>query len=587
MSLPNYAPTGQVLFGSVPWDNKYTNVRLYSDLSSQYNDIVSRMTLSSSGYKYIARNRTLDVSIEADRMYHCNYCMYKNNSLTDGWIYCFITDVQYVNDHTSRITLETDVFHTYLYNVDWIIPPAFIERETVPSESSKYLLTNEPATNLLYTITGETSKLFKPKGIIIVSADKPKRNDSLIDDIFNPEGYSAEPAQISVYKGIVKGANYYYCPYGDASIPIKDAAQTFINSLTVAGAVESIVCIFTVPEGFSVHIDKDSWNEDDTWNNNIVSNQGYLALPPRGDTVDGYTPLNKKLLYYPYTYCTLTDYQGNKSDLLYEQLDSTNVMLKYVPNEQCSMLVVPDYMGVQYNLNYGFATPCGTQCSWINDTFKTWLAQNSWGIMSDIGEIVSDVISAGTSLGAANAALNNVTTGAHMASSSWGKHTSNSQLRSFAEENVSDAQAHGIAGLSKINDTANTISFMSKRPDHVKGNTSIDLMVATGMQGIRGQRMQVRKEFAEQLDKFFSRWGYSVNRIESVNITSRPSWNYVKTGGAAAKSYNTGAGTKAPFTRGRGTPAAALNIINQAFDRGVTFWHTTSNFGNFNLDNSL
>ena len=145
MALPNYSPSGKILFGSVPWDSGYSNVRLYTSLEEQYNDIATRMTLSSDNYTYIGRNRRLKVAIEADRLYHCNYCMYRNESLTDGYIYCFVSDVKYINDHTSEITLDTDVFQTDLYGVDWQIPACFIERETTPSEDSKYMYSQEPS----------------------------------------------------------------------------------------------------------------------------------------------------------------------------------------------------------------------------------------------------------------------------------------------------------------------------------------------------------------------------------------------------------------------------------------------------------
>lgn len=586
MSLPNYSPSGKILFGSVPWDNNYSNVRLYTNLTDQYNDIASCMTLSSEGYKYIGRNRTLDVAIEADRMYHCNYCMYRNNSLTDGWIYCFITDVQYINDHTSRVTLETDVFQTYLYNVDWTIPPCFVDRETVPSEDTKYLLTSEPQTSLIYTVTDMTEKKFEPQGVIIVTANIAEKNSNVIEDILNPDGYYAEPAQISIYKGIVKGANYYYASYGGSYVSEK--IEQFLNQLTFAGAIDSVVSIFTVPKDITFGL-KSGLNGENSGPNAENVNQGVINLPARGNTVDGYTPRNSKLLYYPYTYCHITDYQGSVSDLLYEQFDDTpRLIFKYVANEECSILALPDrYMGVNHNLDYGFATSCGAQCSWISDTYRTWINQNSVGIMTDVASIVGDVAAAASGLGAANAALSMTTTGKHMASSAWGAHTTNSQLRSFAESEAAQGISSAGSALGKAGDLAAQITYMSKQPDHVKGKTSINLMAATGMQGVRAQRMQVRSDIAQQIDKFFDRWGYTVDRIETVNITSRNYWNYVKTGGAAAKSYNTGAGSSAPFTRGRGTPAAALAVINSAFDSGVTFWHTTSNFGNFSLDNSL
>ena len=113
------------------------------------------------------------------------------------------------------------------------------------------------------------------------------------------------------------------------------------------------------------------------------------------------------------------------------------------------------------------------------------------------------------------------------------------------------------------------------------------LFRSTGIQGFGMQKVCVKAEIAEQIDEFFDRFGYAVERIEAVNITSRPAWNYVKTGGSAPRSLNGGTTSTAPFTRGAGTPAEALDLIRRCFDRGITFWHTTSGFGDYSADNSL
>ena len=142
------------------------------------------------------------------------------------------------------------------------------------------------------------------------------------------------------------------------------------------------------------------------------------------------------------------------------------------------------------------------------------------------------------------------------------------------------------AGASAAGGVAQMMNA-SHQPTTSRGQIEGNTLFSTSAQGVFAYRMVVKSQIAEQIDEFFDRWGYAVNSIEDVNITSRPSWNYVKTVGAAPKSLNGGAGSAAPFSRGRGTPAAALSIIRQAFDNGVTFWHTTSGFGNFKLANSL
>ena len=144
MSLPNYSPQGIIRLGCVPWNSSYTHIRYYGSLDEQLSDIASMCTIATMDYVYIGRNRTIKVDMEADRLYHVNYMMYRNPSITNRWIYCFITDVKYINDHTTELAIETDIFQTYLYGVDWTLPACMIERAHSATESERLMVTPEP-----------------------------------------------------------------------------------------------------------------------------------------------------------------------------------------------------------------------------------------------------------------------------------------------------------------------------------------------------------------------------------------------------------------------------------------------------------
>lgn len=580
MALPNYSPSGKILFGSVPWDNGYTNVRLYTSLDSQYNDIVSRMVLSSSDYSYIGRNRRLKVSIAADRLYHCNYCMYRNDSLTDGYIYCFITDVKYINDQTTEIELETDVFNTYLYGVDWQIPACFIERETTPSESADYLLTSEPDFPLVYKIDSETHKWFKTTGYVVMTCGEPDKNNNVIEDVINPAGYYAKPAPIRSFKGIPNGCSFYYCPV-DTSSGGSESLEIFLNQLTYAGSIESVVAVFAIPDfasdQLSAGFQPNSSTQDDPYAYTTT-----FDAPGCGSTVDGYSPRNRKLLYYPYNFCRLTDYNGSVSDLRYELLGSITMAIKYAVSPACQAIVAPqDYQGIT-NFDAGMVVACGAQGSWANNTFTTWLAQNAGTVALTVAGIALAGVSGGTSLAAESRLLGEA---ANLRSKG---------LTAFAGLAEKDAATAAAKGMKQMGAAAagaaggySMLTSAAHQPTTTRGQTNYNVMFATGAQGVHAQKVAVKAEIAQQIDQFFDRWGYAVERIESVNITSRPAWNYVKTGGAAPRSLNGAPGSSAPFSRGRGTPADALDAIRRAFDGGVTFWHTTSGFGDYSQSNGV
>ena len=83
--------------------------------------------------------------------------------------------------------------------------------------------------------------------------------------------------------------------------------------------------------------------------------------------------------------------------------------------------------------------------------------------------------------------------------------------------------------------------------------------------------MQVTKEYAKQIDDYFSCYGYATNRLKNPNISSRPHWNYIKTQNANV----VGA-----------CPVENLAEICKAFNSGITFWKKASEIGNYDLDNS-
>ena len=611
MALPNYSPQGTILLGCVPWDNSYKNVRLYSDTTEQHNDISSLMTITSSDYVYVARERRLKVSIHADRLYHINYCAYRNASLTSGWIYCFVTGVTYVNDQTTELTLETDVFQTYLYGTDWTLPACFIERKTVSHESEKYMLTPEDDISLIYRVTDAYDRWFEPAAVVILTTEAPVQNTSLQDAVLNPQGYYGLPAPSVMWKGAPMGANYWLIPYANTGTATQDSITEFLEGITKAGAIESVVSIFTVPNViydipslFKAPYDGE-WEEETSLPamfaasenpDSYTEHQGVVAAPARGNRVDGYTPKNKKLLYWPYTYLELTDYNGSKYQYRYELFGETDgspnlkFRMKYVINPACEIMIYPEsYQGRMWDMDFGIVTKCGAIGGWSNNQFQTWLGQHGVSLAIDVGmTAVGFVAGAGLLAQGARAARVGAVRGGTAAAVA-GNASRGVSGALAAESSTASAQgkmALAGAALSALN-TAKQVSVMSKQPEVNRGVTDFSLMFQTGMQGFHLNKMQVKSELAEQIDEYFSMFGYNVGRVETVNINGRPYWDYVKTVGAAAKSYNVAATSSAPHSRGRGCPSDALALINSALDGGCTFWHTTTNFGDYSQDNSI
>lgn len=599
----HYAPEGVIDFGCVPWSNDYSHVRYYNDLSEQAADISTMMFEHSSDYVYIDKNRRLKVKLTADQLRHVNYCRFLNASLTQRWVYCFVSDITYVNDNTTEVSLEIDIFQTYLLGVDWHISPCMIERMTVPNDREhSYLFTDEPDFSMFYTATDEIDNYFNPGGVIAFTTEKPKKENG-IETLWG-NGWATEPAGISIDKGVLRASNAFYMKYIKDSDDrmITDNFDTFVTGMTYSGAVEAISCIFTVPdfaypgdfEGISTTQKSDPTSEN--------TYQVEIALPYRGNTVDGYTPKNRKLLYYPYTFAKITDFNGGSSELRYELLGSgygskedLTIAIKYEATGTCQALVFPvNYAGVHNNLDAGIVTPCGAQCSWSNDQFQTWLAQNQQAMAVSV---VTNAASAATGSLSVSAASNIRSIegavqkyGASVAED-YGVNLNGSPIKAGVNTltggQISNAALMGgTAASNTALGTLSELSRASKQPSVNRGAASYDLLAMSGMQGIRLLKIQVKREIAEQIDNYFSMFGYSINRVLNPqdNINTRPLWNFIKTVNSMPASATYEASTGTPSTGGAGTPADALAIIKGQFDNGITWWHTTSGFGYYNMD---
>ena len=85
--------------------------------------------------------------------------------------------------------------------------------------------------------------------------------------------------------------------------------------------------------------------------------------------------------------------------------------------------------------------------------------------------------------------------------------------------------------------------------------------------------MSIKSEFAQIIDKYFTMFGYQVNRVGVPLQNSRSQWNFIKTNGANIE--------------GEDVPQLAINELKQIFNNGVTLWHNPANIYNYSLSNNI
>lgn len=59
--------------------------------------------------------------------------MYQNENYGNKWFYAFITKMEYDNDYMTNISIETDVYQTWQFDI--IFKKCFVEREHVEDDT--------------------------------------------------------------------------------------------------------------------------------------------------------------------------------------------------------------------------------------------------------------------------------------------------------------------------------------------------------------------------------------------------------------------------------------------------------------------
>ena len=180
---------------------------------------------------YQRKDNVIRFNDNIDDLLQYNYCMYKNENYSNKWFYAFITGMRYVNDGMTEISIATDVFQTWQFDI--IYKNSFIEREIVPKSSDiagAYLIP-EGLEMGEYKVEGtaEFDEL-EPAYIIAYSGDSYETGSGSVP--VSQSGYS--------YNGIFSSVTY--CVANEYGFDI------IMAILNLANNSPHILTVFTVPK---------------------------------------------------------------------------------------------------------------------------------------------------------------------------------------------------------------------------------------------------------------------------------------------------------------------------------------------------
>lgn len=567
-------PTTDVYLLKVPLEINDVNQLTFSNATAQHNYFNSLPKLEVHDFTYQRKDGVIHYGADFDSLISYNYVMYRNDEFSNKWFYAFITGMEWKSPNSTDISIKTDVWQTYQFQLTY--KPCLIDREhtnndtagnnTLPEglELGEYV-TNGTVTNF-GGITG-THPEYNYYTVIEVSQVQNSGTSSTLSYSWVNGTHDLTPSLNNVERGtipLIIGGNFA----GHDSGQVRELADiTYLYD--VAGLSDSIINVYMLPSTLV-----GGYNEIEitaTGGTTTVTKDGIgVPISHRGTTdmgtttftkpttIDGYTPKNKKLLTSPFCYFNISNNSGTSLPYRYEDFSSsiqfkTEGTFGVSGNTKTTPLNYKNISSSENGIDYSITGAKYPVCSWASDSYTNWLTQNAVNMAT---QWRSTAIAGAVSVGA-GAISGGVESGA---------------MGALTKAGGAGLQAVGdLIGVAREQHLAKTQANMVS--DQVHGNLGAgDFLWAKYYSPFTYLPMSIKAEYARCIDEFFSQFGYKCNRVKIPNITGRRNWNYVKTVGC--------------YIEGN-IPQEDMAEIKSMFDRGITLWHNPATFADYSQNNDI
>ncbi len=531
------------------------NQLTFANATAQYNYFTSLTKLEVDDFTYQRKDYIIRYNACIDDILDYNYCMYQNTAYGNKWFYAYITNMRWLNDKVTEITIQTDVFQTYQFDLTY--KASFVEREHVTDDTVGAHTIAEGLETGELICSGVTS-LYSGGNSTYVCVASSETPITIGQNPFTRH-----------FNGVYSGVFYtVFNAYLSAS--------NFIRALDGLGKGDAVASVFLIPQSLCPGVTFDHYQVT------LPGQSGQTiefdaGVPPYSDTymtlatsgsitsptsLDGYTPKNNKVYCWPYNYFYITNNTGVDAEFHYEDFVNNTASFSTIGaiTPGCSIKCVPlNYKKLAdtstsltnslYCFNYGISGSKYPICSWVNDVYTNWLTQNGVNIFG----YTLNATEAGVAGGKLKT-LVGLGAGAAMEDPKYAGETVGSGFREIFDAMQEDYR-HQIA------------------PDTARGNVnSGDITFSAGKMNIPLFKMNVRAEYARNIDNYFSMYGYKVNAVKIPNINTRTNWNYVKCVGANIEGL---------------IPENYINEIRNLFNVGITLWHDPTTFLDYSQSNGI
>lgn len=535
-----------VLSKGIKMDREYNQTTSLTE-SQLYSLCVdnAHLVLSLNNYTFIRDKGSIRIGANYGSCLQANYMCFQNSDFSNKWFFAFIDKIVYVNDNTTDIFYTIDEWSTWFDY--WNPKECFIIRQHVTSDNIGEHTEPEKLEHGPYIGNGALigDARFSNYAYLVVTSELVESATS--ENIYTNLG------------GIIMNGYVYYCPN-------LDWVETIVSaSLRIEKT--SVLYVYMIP---SVLIPANNINID----SGLIASfdtpyfASYTPIASIPTSLDGYSPVNKKLLCYPYQYCLMENTAGNSNILRYEFFGNNNngVQIYYygVASIGCSIIAIPyNYRGNVLALDESIVGPKYPTLPWSEDAYTNWLTQNAVNNNAKWATSYAQVaLGGGMAIGGVLLSSTGVGAGLGVGL-------------------ISSGIGNMVGGGMSAFETANEYYQHQIEPDSFKGvNSAGDVLTSIGAMGFNYLKMSIKSEYARKIDKFLTRYGYAINKVAYPNLQHRQNYNYIQ----ISKDDNIG------YVNNHNNiciPATSMDTINKICRKGTTIWNNHTNMGDYSVSNNI
>lgn len=536
-----------------PIEIDYNNELTFSNITAQTNYFLSLPYVEMEECSYQRKEERIRFDKSFDELIGFNYCMYQNEDYSNKWFYAFINRIEYVDVSCSYVYITTDVYQTWMF--DYTMKTSYVEREHVSDDTigkhtiAEGLETGDYISNGISEYHDVSGTYPYPVGF--ACSDLP---DSL-------KSYFTDLSQTT---NKLNSLNRIFTGLYIVGVSNSIEARYFIEGMNHDNKLDAIVNVFMIPHsimthtttqivdfntqvgaGGGIHINVYLFKNSEQ----VYGNKVFDVVTPT--SLNGYAPKNNKLLVFPYSMFTLSNRTGSTQEYKFEDFGGYDLEQQYHAGEFYEEFaltgggitgrIFPEYYrNIPINREYSMEKGKLPTCPWTGDAYINWLSANAINLgMAGVTQGIMGAFALGRGLSG----------------------------------DISGAFETGAGVIGSILNTQVQKAEAKRIPDTIRGQVgSGDINYSSWCSGYTLNKLTLKPEYLQQIDSFFTMFGYKVNELKVPNLFSRQNWNYIKTINVNLIGD---------------IPQDDMQALKDMFNKGVTLWHNPSTFLDYSQNNGI